>query len=85
MPLHRYGCMCGKIVNDSSGNLALQVAPNQSFTIATNDLSKAFEPLADAPTVITVLGQLYKKSSGKKKPNPSAPLKLVILEVQEKE
>jgi hypothetical protein len=75
----------GRIVKDPSGNLALQVAPNQSFAIATNDLSKGLEPLADSPTVVTVLGQLYKKSSGKKKPDASVPLKLAILEVQKKE
>jgi hypothetical protein len=75
----------GKVVKDSSGNLALQIAPNQSFAIATNDLSKGLEPLADSQAVVTVLGQLYKKSSGKKKPDPSVPLKLVILEVQKKE
>ena len=75
----------GKVVKDSSGNLAIQVAPNQSFAIATNDLSKSVEPLANSSTVVTVLGQLYKKSSGKKKPDPSVPLKLAILEVQKKE
>ena len=75
----------GKVVKDSSGNLALQIAPNQSFAIATNDLSKGVEPLADSSAVVTVLGQLYKKSSGKKKPDPSVPLKLVILEMQKKE
>jgi hypothetical protein len=75
----------GKVIKDTSGNLALQIAPNQSFAIATNDLSKGVEPLADSSTVVTVLGQLYKKSSGKKKPDPSVPLKLVILEVQKKE
>jgi hypothetical protein len=75
----------GKVVKDSSGNLALQIAPNQSFAIATNDLSKGVEPLAGSSTMVTVLGQLYKKSSGKKKPDPSVPLKLVILEMQKKE
>jgi hypothetical protein len=75
----------GKIVKDPSGNLALQISPKQSFAIATNDLSKGLEPLADSPTVVTVLGQLYKKSSGKKKADASVPLKLVILEVQKKE
>ncbi|HEV3040561.1 MAG TPA: heavy metal-associated domain-containing protein [Candidatus Angelobacter sp.] len=75
----------GKVVKDSSGNLALQIAPNQSFAIATNDLSKGIEPLADSSTVVTVLGQLYKKSSGNKKPDPSVSLKLVILEMQKKE
>jgi hypothetical protein len=74
----------GKIVKDSSGNLALQIAPNQSFAITMNDLSKGLEPLANSPTVVTVLGQLYKKS-GKKKPDPSVPLKLMILETQKKE
>ena len=75
----------GKIVKDSSGSLELQVAPNQSFVLDPNDLSKGLEPLAGTPTEVTVRGQLYKKPAGKKKPAPSAPLKLVILEVQEKE
>ena len=75
----------GKIVKDASGNLALQAEPNQSFTIAPNELSKELESLANSQTVVTLLGQLYKKSPGKKKPETSAPLKLLILEIQRKE
>lgn len=75
----------GKILKDSSGSLALQVEPNRSFAITPNDLSKGLEAFADAPTLITVRGQLYKKSAGKKKTDPSVPLKLLILEVQKKE
>jgi hypothetical protein len=71
----------GKIVKDPSGGLVLQVAPNQSFAIASNDLSQGLASLADTPTFVTVRGQLYKKPPGKKKPDPSAPLKLLILEV----
>jgi hypothetical protein len=75
----------GKIVKDSSGNLALQVAPNRSFPLVDNALSKGLESLADTPTTVTVRGQLYKKGAGKKKPDTSVPLKLLILEVQKKE
>ncbi len=75
----------GKIVKDSSGNFAFQIAPNRSFVIAPNGLSKGLEPLADSPTLVTVRGQLYKKPAGKKKTDASAPLKLLILEVQKKE
>lgn len=75
----------GKIVKDSSGNFAIQVAPNQSFALAPNELSKGLEPLADSPTLVTVHGQLYKKPAGKKKADASAPLRLLILEVQKKE
>ena len=75
----------GKIVKDASGSLALQVAPNQSFTFAPNELSKGLESLAGTTTMVTVRGQLYKKSEGKKKPDPSTPLTLLILEVQKKE
>ena len=75
----------GKIVKDASGNLALQVSPNQSFAIAPNDLLKSVEPLADSPVLVTVRGELYRKPAGKKKPAASAPLKLLILEVQKKE
>jgi hypothetical protein len=71
----------GKIVKDSSGNCALQIAPNQSFALVPNELSKGLEPLADSPTLVTVRGQLYKKPAGKKKA-ASAPLKLLIVEVQ---
>ena len=72
----------GKIVKDTSGNLSLQVNPNQSFVIAPNELSKGLEPLVDSATV-TVRGQLYKKPAGKqKKADASAPLKLLILEVK---
>ena len=75
----------GKIVKDSSGSLALQVAPNRSFTLTPNELSQGFESLVDTPTQVTVRGQLYKKPAGKKRADPSAPLKLLILEVQKKE
>jgi hypothetical protein len=74
----------GKIVKDDSGNLALQVTPNQSFAITPNDLSKTLEPLAGSPTAVTIRGQLFKKA-GKKKPDLAAPLKLLVLEVQKKE
>jgi hypothetical protein len=75
----------GKIVKDSSGNLALQVEPNLSFVLAPNELSKGLESLAGSATKVTVRGQLYTKAAGKKKADPSVPLKLVILEVQKKE
>jgi hypothetical protein len=75
----------GKIVKDSSGNLDIQVAPNRSFPIAPNELSKGLEPLVDSPTLVTVRGQLYRKPAGKKKADALAPLKLLILEVQKKE
>jgi hypothetical protein len=75
----------GKIVKDSSGNLALQVAPNQSFAFAPNELSKGLESLAGTQAMVTVRGQLYKKPVGKKKLDPSIPLTLLILEVQKKE
>jgi hypothetical protein len=75
----------GKIVKDSSDNLALQVKPSQSFVIAPNELSKGLEPLAGSATLVTVRGQLYKKPVGKKKADTTVLLKLVILEVQKKE
>jgi len=75
----------GKIVKDASGSLALEVAPNQSFGIVPNELLKGLESLAGTATMVTVRGQLYKKSSGKKKPDPSTSLTLLILEVQKKE
>jgi hypothetical protein len=75
----------GKIVKDSSGNLALQVEPNRSFVFAPNELSKGLESLVDSQTVVTVRGQLYKKPGGKKKADSSVPLKLLILDVQKKE
>jgi hypothetical protein len=73
----------GKAVKDSSGNLSLQVRPNQSFVIAPNELSKGLEPLVDSQTLVTVRGQLFKKPAGKqKKADASAPLRLLILEVK---
>ena len=76
----------GSLVKDSSGNLSLQVKPNQSFLISPNELSKGLEPLAGSSAVVTVRGQLYKKPVGKqKKADASTPLKLLILEVQTKE
>jgi hypothetical protein len=75
----------GRIVKDPSGGLALQVAPNQSFALTPNELSKGLEALADTATMVTVRGQLYKKPAGKEKADPSAPLRLLILELQKKE
>src|SRR5712692_7108046 len=75
----------GRIVKDSSGSLALQVEPNRSFTLAPNELSKGLASLADTRTMVTVRRQLYKKPAAKRKADPSAPLKLLILEVQKKE
>jgi hypothetical protein len=75
----------GKIVKDASGSLALQVEPNRAFTFVANEWSTGLEPLAGTPTMVTVRGQLYKKPAGKKKADFSAPLKLVILDVQMKE
>ena len=75
----------GKIIKDSSGYLSLQVEPNRAFVFDANDLSKELAPLAGSQTVVTVRGQLYKKSAGKKKADASAPLKLLLLEVQKKE
>ena len=75
----------GKIVKDASGSLALETAPNQSFVISANELSKDLEPLAGSATVVTVRGQLYKKPPGKKKADSTAPLKLEILELLKKE
>ena len=75
----------GHIVKDSSGGMVLQTQPNQSFAIVPNELSSGLESLAGTPAEITVRGQLYKKSAGKKKPDANAPLRLVILEVVKKE
>jgi len=75
----------GKIVKDASDNFALQVSPNQSLAITPNDLLKTVELFADSPTVVTLRGELYRKPAGKKKAGASAPLKLLILEVQKKE
>ena len=75
----------GKILRDSSGDVALQISPNQSFAIAPNDLLKSVASLADLPAVVTVRGELYRKPAGKQKAAASAPLKLLILEVQKRE
>jgi hypothetical protein len=75
----------GKIVKDSSGTLALQVESNRAFALISNELSKGLEALADTQTMVTLRGQLYKKPAGKKRADSSAPLKLLILEVQRKE
>ncbi len=75
----------GRIVKDASGSIALQFAPNRSFALAPNEISKGLEPLAGTETTVTVRGELYKKSAGKKKADTSTPLKLLILEVQKKE
>jgi copper chaperone CopZ len=75
----------GKIVKDASGNLAFEVSPNQSFAIAPNDLLKTVEPFVNSSAALTIRGESYRKPAGKKKAAASAPLKLLILEVQKKE
>jgi hypothetical protein len=75
----------GKVVKDADGNLALQISPSQSFAITPNDLLKTVESLANSPAVVTLRGELYRKPTGKRKAAASAPLKLLILEVQRKE
>ena len=75
----------GKIVKDAAGNLSLQVSPNQSFSIAPNDLLKMVESFAGSSAAVTIRGELYRKPASKKKAVASAPLKLLILEVQKKE
>jgi hypothetical protein len=72
----------GRIVKDSSGGIALQFEPNRSFAITANDISKELEPLGGSETMVTVRGELYKKSPGKKKADTSTPLKLLVLELQ---
>jgi len=75
----------GKIMKDPRGNFALQVSPKQSFAILPNDLLKSVALLADSPAVVTIRGECYRKHAGEKKADASAPLKLLILEVQKKE
>lgn len=75
----------GKVVKDSSGSLALQVEPDRSFAFAPNELSKGLESLAGTQKMVTIRGQLYKKPAGKKKAAASAPLPLLILEVQRRD
>jgi hypothetical protein len=74
----------GRVVKDASGALAFQVEPNRSWVITPNDQSRSLAELAGTPSKITVTGQLFLKS-GKKKADPSVPLKLLITEVQKKE
>jgi len=75
----------GRIAKDEKGNLVLQSLPNQVFVLGDNDLSQSLTPLAGSTIQVTVRGQLYKKAPGKKKADTSAPLKLVVLEVEKKE
>ena len=73
----------GKILKDSAGNLSLQVKPNQSFAIVSNEASKGLDWFVNSTTAVTVRGQLYKKPAGRqKKANASVPLRLLILEVK---
>ena len=74
----------GRVVKDATGALAFQVEPNRSWVITPNDRSQSLAELVGTPSKITVTGQLYVKS-GKKKADPSVPLKLLITEVQKKE
>lgn len=72
----------GRVVQDSSGGIALQVAPNRTYAIAPNDVSNSLETLSGTPAQVTVRAQLYIKPAGKKKADQPAALKLTVLEVQ---
>ncbi|MFZ3218291.1 MAG: heavy metal-associated domain-containing protein [Candidatus Acidiferrales bacterium] len=75
----------GTLFKNAAGELMFRVAPNRSFPVVPNDLSKQLEALAGSATEVTLRGQLYKKPPGKKKTDPSAAIKLLILEVQKRE
>jgi hypothetical protein len=75
----------GKIVRDETGNLSLQSLPNQSFALAENDLSRSLTRFAGSTTEVTVRGQLYKKTSEKKKASALSPMKLVVLGIEKQE
>ena len=77
----------GSVAKDASGNLILNVSPNQPFALAGNEWSKELEQVADSANTVTLRAQLYKKLEGSKKPklDPSARLKLLVLEIQKKE
>ena len=75
----------GRIVKTTSGGLALEVQPSQSFTITPNDLSRQLEKLAGSPTMVTIRGQLYTKPTDNKKRAPPTSLNILILEIQEQE
>ena len=75
----------GKIVKDTSGNLALQVEPNRSFVIVPNEESKQLESVVGTSTTVTIRGQLYKKPVGKKQKADTSSLKLTILGVEKRE
>ena len=72
----------GRVVKDASGALVFQAAPNRSWVITPNDQSQSLASLADTPAQITVTGQLFVKPTGKNKPNPATPLKLLITKVE---
>jgi hypothetical protein len=72
----------GKITRLASGELSLGVAPNRSFVISPNDLSKQLESAVDSGAEVTVRGQLYTKADAKKKGKAPAELKLLVLEIQ---
>ena len=75
----------GTVVKDASDGLALRIAPNRSFPIVSNELSKNLEIHAGDATEVMIRGQLYKKPAGRKKAEIAPPLRLLILEVQRKE
>jgi hypothetical protein len=75
----------GQIIKTSSGGIALQVQPSQSFAIAQNDLSHQLEKIADSSTQVTIKGLLYQKQKGQKKQILPASLTVTILEIQQNE
>ena len=74
----------GKITRDASRRLIFEVEPNQAFVFAPNELSKGLESLAGTSALVTIRGQLYKKTGAKKKLEPGT-LQLLVLEVQKRE
>lgn len=72
----------GRVTKDGT-RLIFETAPNQSFEIVPNELSRNLP--ADSGKEISIRGRLYRKPEGKQKPKFDAPLKLEILEVLTKE
>ena len=74
----------GRLLRDAQKGLLFQVAANQSFEVAPNEISTRLEELGGSTAQVTLRGRLYKKPAGKQKPKLAQPLRLEILEVLKK-
>ncbi len=70
----------GRLVRDAGKGWVFEIAPNQSFIVMPNELSRGLEQ-TEPSAQITLRGRLYKKPAAKTKVKPAGPFPFEVLEV----